>query len=215
MGEKRTSRRRFGADGNTGLTVPLVHTNGEGSWEMKIAVIGRGNVGGGLADLWEKAGHEVTRIGKEGGDVSEAEAVLVAVPGGAIEAALDNVQGLEGKTVIDATNLFGTDRPTGFQSNAQFVKSRTNGPTAKSFNLNFARLYDQLDNARSKPGSIWTGDEEAREVVEQLNRDAGYEPLHGGPLENARAQEDFLPVFFGISQQTGPCLYRMAPPGEL
>jgi predicted dinucleotide-binding enzyme len=25
---------------------------------MKIAVIGRGNVGGGLGDLWEKAGHE-------------------------------------------------------------------------------------------------------------------------------------------------------------
>jgi predicted dinucleotide-binding enzyme len=44
---------------------------------MKIAVIGRGNVGGGLGDLWEKAGHEVTRIGKDGGDVSETDAVLV------------------------------------------------------------------------------------------------------------------------------------------
>ena len=41
---------------------------------------------------------------QEGGDVSDAEAVLLAVPGGAIEAALDNVQGLDGKTVIDATN---------------------------------------------------------------------------------------------------------------
>jgi 8-hydroxy-5-deazaflavin:NADPH oxidoreductase len=81
---------------------------------MKIATIGRGNVGGGLADLWEKAGHDVTRIGKEGGDVSEADAVLVAVPGGAIEAALENVRGLEGKTVIDATNLFNADPPSGF-----------------------------------------------------------------------------------------------------
>ncbi len=26
---------------------------------MKIAVVGRGNVGGGLADRWDKAGHEV------------------------------------------------------------------------------------------------------------------------------------------------------------
>jgi predicted dinucleotide-binding enzyme len=32
---------------------------------MKIAVLGRGNVGGGLGDLWEKAGHDVARIGKE------------------------------------------------------------------------------------------------------------------------------------------------------
>src|SRR5919199_2685000 len=108
--------------------------------EMKVAVIGRGNVGGGLADLWERAGHELTRIGRDGGDVSEAEAVLVAVPGGAIAEALDNVQGIEGKTVIDATNLLDVAPPEGFSSNAQFVKSRTNGPTAKSFNINFAAL---------------------------------------------------------------------------
>jgi len=72
---------------------------------MKVAVVGRGNVGGGLADLWERAGHEGTRIGREGGDVSDVEAVVIAVPGGGIAEALDNVQGLEGKTVIDATNL--------------------------------------------------------------------------------------------------------------
>lgn len=43
---------------------------------MKIAVVGRGNVGGGLADLWEQASHEVKRIGREGGDVLDAEAVV-------------------------------------------------------------------------------------------------------------------------------------------
>jgi Trk K+ transport system NAD-binding subunit len=48
---------------------------------MKIAVVGRGNVGGGLADRWEEAGHDVTRLGKDGGDVSAADAVLLAVPG--------------------------------------------------------------------------------------------------------------------------------------
>src|SRR5215210_9300838 len=111
---------------------------------MKIAVIGRGNVGGGLADLWEEAGHEVTRIGREGGEVSDAEVVVVAVPGGTIAEALDKVQGMGGKTVIDATNLWGVDPPAGFSSNAQYVKSRTNGPTAKSFNTNFASLYDRI-----------------------------------------------------------------------
>jgi 8-hydroxy-5-deazaflavin:NADPH oxidoreductase len=143
---------------------------------MKIAVVGRGNVGGGLADLWEKAGHDVTRIGREGGDVSEAEVVLVAVPGGTIAQTLDNVQGIEEKTVIDATNLVGTDPPESFSSNAEYVKSRTNGPTAKSFNTNFAALYDRIGEARSTPSNLWCGDEEARQVVEQLNRDAGYEP---------------------------------------
>ena len=93
---------------------------------MKVAAIGNGNVGGALADLWERAGHEVTRIGREGGDVSDAEAMVVAVHGGTIREALDNVQGLEGKMVIDATNLLGVNPPEGFSSNAEFVKSRHN-----------------------------------------------------------------------------------------
>ena len=93
---------------------------------MKVAVLGRGNVGGGLANLWERAGHEVTRIGREGGDVSDAETVVVAVHGGTIREALDNVQGLEGKSVIDALHLLDVNSPEGFSSNAAFVKSRHN-----------------------------------------------------------------------------------------
>ena len=183
---------------------------------MRVAVVGKGNVGGGLADHWERAGHEVTRIGRDGGDVSGAEAVLVAVPAGAIEEALERVQGLEGKTAIDATNLVGTEPPGGFSSNAEFVKSKTNGPTAKSFNINFARLYDQLDSARATPSNLWCGDEEAREAVEQLNRDAGYDPVYAGPLENAAAQERFIELVFAINQGgLGAFVYRMAPPDQL
>src|ERR671914_2536858 len=178
---------------------------------MKIAVVGRGNVGGGLADLWEQASHEVKRIGREGGDVSDAEVVVVAIPGGTIAEALNNLQGMEGKTVIDATNLVGVEPPEGFSSNAEFVKSRTNGPTAKSFNTNFAALYDRIGEARSTPSNLWCGDEEARQVVEQLNRDAGYEPTYAGSLENAAAQETFIKITAGISQGgMGPFLYRMA-----
>jgi predicted dinucleotide-binding enzyme len=183
---------------------------------MKIAVVGRGNVGGGLADAWERAGHDVTRIGRDGGDVSDAEAVLIAVPGGAVGEALDQVQGLEGKTVLDATNLVGAEPPAGFSSNAEFVKSKTNGPTAKTFNINFAALYDRLGEASSTPSNLWSGDEEARPVVEQLNRDAGYEPVYAGPLENAEAQEQFIKLIFAINQGgLGRFLYRMAPPDRL
>lgn len=178
-------------------------------------MVGRGNVGGGLADRWERAGHSVARIGKEGGDVSDADAVVVAVPGGAIADALEKVQGLEGKTAIDATNLFGADRPEGFDSNAAFVKSMTNGPTAKSFNVNYANLYDRLDSVRTRPSNLWSGDEDAREVVEQLIRDAGYDPVYAGGLEIARAQEDFLTLVGAIRQNLGPFFYRMAPPDEL
>jgi 8-hydroxy-5-deazaflavin:NADPH oxidoreductase len=167
---------------------------------MKIAVVGRGNVGGGLGDLWGRASHEVKRIGREGGDVSDAEVVVVAIPGGMIAEALDSVRGMEGKMVVDATNLVGTDPPDGFSSNAEFVKSRTNGPTAKSFNTNFAALYGRIGEARSTPNNLWCGDEEARQAVEQLNRDAGFEPVYAGPLENASLQENFLKLVFAINQ---------------
>lgn len=179
---------------------------------MKIAVVGRGNVGGGLADRWERAGHEVDRIGKDGGDVSGADAVLIAVPGAAVAEALDAVQGIEGKTVLDATNLIGSEPPGGFASNAEFIKSKTNGPTAKSFNLNLAHLYDQIDEVKSRPSNIWTGDEEARDVVEQLNRDAGYDPVYAGGLDNAATQEQGIGLIFAVSQGNGPFFYRMAPP---
>ena len=182
---------------------------------MRIAVVGRGNVGGGLAELWERAGHEVLRIGREGGDVSEAEAVLLAVPGGAVAEALANVEGIGGRTVIDATNLYGVVPPDGFPSNAEFVKSKTNGPTAKSFNINYASLYSRLGDARARPSNLWCGDGEAREVVEQLNRDAGYEPVYLGPIENAAIQEGMVGSIFAIGQGMGPFFYRMAPHEQL
>jgi predicted dinucleotide-binding enzyme len=181
---------------------------------MKIAVVGKGNVGGGLADRWERAGHEVTRIGKDGGDVAGADVVLVAVPGGSLPEVFETVSGWDGKTVIDTTNLIGAQPPGGFSSNTEFVKSKTNGPTAKSFNLNFARLYDQLDSAQSRPSNIWSGDEEARDVVEQLNRDAGYEPVYAGGLDKTAVQEQGIALIFAISQASGPYFYRMAPPDE-
>jgi 8-hydroxy-5-deazaflavin:NADPH oxidoreductase len=182
---------------------------------MRITVFGKGNVGGGLADLWERAGHQVTRLGRDGGEVSDAQVVVVAVPGGEIAAALGKLTGLEGKTVIDATNRIGVDPPEGFASNAQFVKSATGGPTAKSFNINFASLYGRLGEARVRPSNLWCGDEEAREVVEQLNRDAGYDPLNIGPIQNAAAQERLIDVIFAISERLGDYVYRFAPVDQL
>jgi 8-hydroxy-5-deazaflavin:NADPH oxidoreductase len=178
---------------------------------MRITVFGRGNVGGGLAEVWERAGHQVTRLGREGGDVSDADVVLVAVPGGSIVEALDRLIGVEGLTMIDATNRIGVDAPDGFASNAEFVKSRTGGPTAKSFNVNFASLLGRLGETRVRPSNLWCGDEEAREVVEQLNRDAGYDPVYTGPLEKAARQESIVDVIFAISEGMGEYVYRFAP----
>ena len=72
---------------------------------MKITTIGRGNVGGGLAKLWQDAGHDVNELGREGGDATGSDAALLAVPTAAIGDALFSVKGLDGVPVIDATNV--------------------------------------------------------------------------------------------------------------
>ena len=179
---------------------------------MKITVIGRGNVGGGLADRWKKAGHEVQALGREGGDASDADVVLVAVPGGEISDALGKVSGLGSKVVVDATNIFG-GRNEEYESLAHEVKSQVNGPVAKSFNLNFAALYDRIDEQDERPANIFAAEDDAREVTEQLIRDAGFEPVFAGGLENARMLEEHLALLGAINQAgMGRTFYRYWAP---
>jgi predicted dinucleotide-binding enzyme len=178
---------------------------------MNITTIGKGNIGGGLARLWDQAGHSVTTLGREGGDGSGADVVLVAVPSDSVSDALSKVSGLEGKVAIDTANAF-KGRNEQYESFAHEVKAQTNGPVAKAFNANFAALYDRIGEARAKPSCLYAADEEAREVTEQLIRDAGYEPVSLGGLENARALEDFLT---GVLGKIGRVFYRFAPPEEI
>ena len=182
---------------------------------MKITVIGRGNVGGGLARLWREAGHEVQELGRDGGDASEADVLLVAVPGPEIASALGSVTGIEGKVAIDATNAI-RGRNEDFESNAHEIQSIVGGPTAKSFNLNFANVYDEIGAQRVRPSNLYCADDDAREVTEQLIRDAGYDPVDLGGLDRARMSEEALGLLFAVNQAgLGPFFLRVARPGEL
>ena len=105
--------------------------------------------------------------------------------------------------------------PAGFASNAEFVKAQSNGPTAKSFSLNFARLYAQLGHTRARPCSLWCGDDEAGEVVERLVRDAGYDPIRIGKLDMAGPQEAMMRVMSAVKEELGLFFYRAAPPDQL
>jgi hypothetical protein len=178
---------------------------------VNITTVGRGTIGGGLARRWERAGHTVTLLGRDGGDASDADVVLVAVPSGSISDALGRVTGLEGKIAVDATNAF-AGRDEQYESLAHEVKAHTKGPVAKAFNANVGALFDRIVEQRVPPGCLYAGDEGALDVTQQLIRDAGYEPEQIGGLDSARALEDFVPnVFIKLA----PAFYRFAPPGEL
>ena len=182
---------------------------------MRIAVIGRGNVGGGLAKRWRDAGHDVQELGRDGGDASDADVLLVAVPSPQIADALGKVSGIGGKLTIDATNAV-RGRNEDFESNAHEIKAIVGGATAKPFNLNFANIYDEIDSQRVRPSNLYCAEDEAREATEQLIRDAGYEPVNAGGLDRARLLEDHLALLFAVNQAgLGPFFVRYAAPGEL
>jgi predicted dinucleotide-binding enzyme len=182
---------------------------------MRITVIGRGHVGGGLAQRWRAAGHGVTAFGRDGGHANGADVVVVAIPGDAIAEGLARVSGLSGQVTIDATNNYG-DRPAGYDTVAQQVKSIIGGPTSKAFNTNFASLYDQIDTESVRPGTLFASDPEAREITEQLIRDAGFDPIHLGDLGQAPLLEGLVALTRVLGNgELGPFFYRFNRPGEL
>jgi predicted dinucleotide-binding enzyme len=62
---------------------------------------------------------------------------------------------------------------------------------------------------------VYAADDGARDVTETLIRDAGFEPVSAGGLENARAVEDFLGIIFAVAGESGPFFYRIAKPEAL
>jgi 8-hydroxy-5-deazaflavin:NADPH oxidoreductase len=182
---------------------------------MRIGLIGRGNVGGGLGRLWQAAGHNVVTLGRDGGDASHADVIVVAVPPESISEALGRVTGLDGKTAIDATNAI-SSRDDSFPSLSYKVSAITGGATAKAFNINSATLYEQAASQRVRPSNLYAADDDPREVTARLIHDAGYYPVFVGGLEQARALEDHAALAFAAREGClGPYFYRLAAPGDL
>ncbi|GAA6202115.1 F420-dependent NADP oxidoreductase [Aquicoccus sp. SU-CL01552] len=175
---------------------------------MRIAVIGNGNVGSGLAKVLGQAGHEVDPIGRNGdlsAAVSQAELVVLATPYGAV-ADLAGKADFTGKTVVDVSNPV-TEDFSGLQvghktSAAEEIASRLSGATVvKAFNTIFAQHYGAGLKVNGQPIQTFVAadDEAARESVKALAAEIGLEPVDAGPLSNARYLEPigFLNIQFG------------------
>jgi predicted dinucleotide-binding enzyme len=167
---------------------------------MKIGVIGAGNVGGGLARLWEAAGHDVRVSTRE--TVAETGAfgdvVVLAIADAAVENVLAQVDG-SGKVLVDATN------PTrAGKTNADVVRLAPGARVVKAFNTNFAGLYERLAAADPPPSMVFCGDDAgAKEAVATLIRDAGYEPVDVGGLDQAANVEGFALMVINLAYRLG------------
>ncbi|GAB7043941.1 MULTISPECIES: NADPH-dependent F420 reductase [Catenuloplanes] len=165
---------------------------------MEIAVVGRGHLGSALSRFWTKTGHQVTTLGRDGGDVTRADVLVIAVPAAAIPRALWHVRGYRGAMTIDATNLQGPP-PAGHPSLAHLVQSLVGGPVAKAFNTDYALLYDDIERQPIRPSHLYAADAAARPVTEHLIRDIGFTPVFIGDLSRAALLEQHLRLVRAIA----------------
>jgi len=200
---------------------------------LKIGVIGAGRVGGELAAIWSRVGHDVilsgsrnagaleakaTNIGARPASVSEAVAssdvIALALPAGVAVQTLAEAGDVSGKIIIDCTN--DVTRASGSNTlAAELAQSAPGATVVKAFNTVFAALYDDIAASPGRPDLLFCGDDvRAKEVVAALIRDAGFEPIDAGGLDAAAELEDFARAIIRLCYQRGmgPFVYRLGFP---
>jgi hypothetical protein len=166
---------------------------------MKIAIVGKGNVGtaiaNGLSSKHEiKFGHRdpkesVVEAGQWG------EVIFLAIPYSAARSVAKELgSAADGKTVIDVTNAL-TDNmelAIGFTTSAaeEIQKMLPRAHVVKAFNTVFARNQSTGRIGNEELTLFVAGDDaRAKQKVMQLGADIGFDPVDAGPLKSARYLE--------------------------
>jgi hypothetical protein len=167
---------------------------------MRIAVIGKGNVGSALGGGLVRAGHEVRyghRDPKEpvADAVSWGEVIVLAVPfPGVPEAVKEIGSRADGKILIDVTNPLGSslDLAVGFSTSAaeELQKMLPRARVVKAFNTVFAQNQGSGSVAGQQLSAFIAGDDQgAVKTVTRLAEDIGFDPVVVGSLHYARYLE--------------------------
>jgi 8-hydroxy-5-deazaflavin:NADPH oxidoreductase len=179
---------------------------------MRIAVIGRGNIGGTLGSKWRAAGHDVVYGARDGSGegpggapvrsvsdaLKDADVVLLAVPGQAVPDVV-NEQGvaLAGKVVIDAVNRMGAPE---FDSRALIAAAAPSARYVRAFNsLGWENFADPVPGANL----FFAADPEARAPAEELINAVGLEPAFVGDATATATVDALLPLWFALVKQKG------------
>jgi NADPH-dependent F420 reductase len=193
---------------------------------MRIAVIGAGNVGGGLAAAATRAGHSVvlsastpgsaqasagragaTAAGSNTEAVQAADVVVLAVPGIAVAQVVAELsEALTGTVVLNAANALTPDRSdlfTNGTSLAESVQKQVPGARVVSaLGTIFASRYvDPTEGGQPLDALLAGDDADAKAVVAQLVESLGFRPVDAGRLRYARSLEEM--AFLNISLNAG------------
>ena len=191
---------------------------------LKIGIVGAGHIGGTLASLWVKAGHEVlvssrhpdqlaglvrtlgprARAGTPREAVLFGDVVLVSVPYAALpQIGRDLRTELSGKIVLDTGNPYPErdgDMALEARRKGTGVASAEFLPgvrLVRAFNaINYKSLQSEAHRAGEPIAIPLAGDDaQALAVASQLVKDAGFEPVVVGPLSKAKLFDVGSPVY--------------------
>jgi NADPH-dependent F420 reductase len=199
---------------------------------MKVAIIGTGNMGSGLATELAAANVEVVigsrdpskaaalaeKLGSnvQGGGIAAAiklaDIAILALPYGAIADALRVAGDLSGKILVDITNPISADYKSlliGHTTSAA-EEIQALAPTAKvvkAFNTIFAPLLSaEARKTQTLQVFIASDDAGAKGEVSTLAKAIGFEPVDAGQLSNSRFIEPIgeMNIHFGFFLGKGP-----------
>lgn len=200
---------------------------------MKIAIIGTGNMGSGLARRIVSAGHDVLLTGRDVAKAEKiakeigpkacavpidevargAEVLIAATPAGSQAEALKSAGDLAGTVVIDIANPLKpdySDLSIGFATSfaEELAKKVPGAKIVKAFNTVFAQVLNEGPDFGGglRAAAFYCGDDEgAKKTVHRLIESMGFEAVDAGPLRNARYLEPmgFLNIWFGYTAKRG------------
>ena len=179
---------------------------------MRIAVIGKGNIGGSLGSKWRAAGHEVIYGARDGSGegpggapvrsigeaVKDADVVLLAVPGQAVpDVVAEQGAAIAGKVVIDAVNRIGAPE---LDSRALIEAAAPSARYVRAFNsLGWENFVDPAPGANL----FFAAGPEARAAAEELISAVGLEPAFVGDATTTATVDALLPLWFALVKQNG------------
>lgn len=197
----------------------------------RIAIIGTGNVGGGLATTLAKAGYALQLGVRPGSDVKAllgacgakasatspedaaawAEVVFLAVPAAAaVDVARALGAKLEGKVVVDCNNpLTWKDGPVWAPPAegslaAAIAKAAPGAHVVKAFNQFGAEHHADPRKTGAPAHVLMAADDAgAKAKVATIARTAGFEPIDAGPLRNAGLLENLAMLWIHLAMVGG------------
>ena len=181
---------------------------------MKIGIIGKGHVGTAIAKGLGGKGHEI-RFGHRDPRESVAKAakwgeiIVLAVPYGAITAVVKEIGSkADGKTLLDVTNVLDEkgELSIGFRTSGaeELQKKLPYANVVKAFNTVFAQ-NQSIGKIGKEQLTLFVAadDAKAKQMVMQLGRDIGFEPVDAGSLKAARYLEPMGMLIINLGYNLG------------